>query len=363
MNLKMIGQNMRNQTDNYFQRLSLSIETLRFPLVLFIICLHCYTSTSHIAHGNEVYFRFIYPLSLWIGESGVPAFFFISGLLLFYSKKTYCQKLRSRIKTLLIPYLFFNTLILCGYLCQMLLGKTIIIVGKNLADYSLIDYIRAFWDRGVWDSGNGAPVLCPFWYIRNLMVLVVFSPLLYYILKYTKLLFPVLFGLLWINAHDSAYTLQSLTMFLLGAYFPICDRNPIEIFVRFKVLFIGAFMFLAAMDFLHLYMSISFALPFHRLSLVSNTFFCICFLGEYMYHHHIYSSFLSKSTFFVFCIHYPFVTNLRPIFERLSGSSDIVLMILYLASVIGVAMLCVIVFALLKCIIPGFLNIITGNRG
>ena len=202
-----------------YQKLSRSIETLRFPLILLIICLHCYTSTSAITRGHDIYFRLIYPVSLWMGETGVPAFFFISGLLFFYSKKTFLQKIKSRFHTLLIPYLFFNALILCGYLCLMIFGKTITILGKDLADYTLIDYIRAFWDRGVWDHGNGSPLLCPLWYIRNLMVLVILSPIIYYIIKYTKLLFPVFFGLLWINAHDSAYTLQSLTMFSLGAYF------------------------------------------------------------------------------------------------------------------------------------------------
>jgi hypothetical protein len=305
----------------------------------------------------------MYPFSLWMGETGVPAFFFISGLLFFYSKKTYVQKMKSRFQTLLVPYLFFNTLILCGYLCLMYLGKTIFILEKNLADYTLIDYIRAFWDRGVWDHGNGSPLLCPLWYIRNLMVLAIVSPVIYYIVKYTKLLFPVIFGLLWINAHDSAYTLQSLTMFSIGAYFPISDKNPIEVFEKYKVLFVCAFFFLAVMDFLHLYVSIPLALPFHRLSLVANTFFSICFLGEFMHRHHIYSSFLSKSAFFVFCIHYPFVTNLRPLFSRLSLSSDLILVMAYLSSVIGVTLLCVLGFGLFKRIAPGIMNVVTGNRG
>ena len=346
-----------------YQKLSRSIETLRFPLILFIICLHCYTSTSAVTRGHDTYFRLIYPFSLWLGETGVPAFFFISGLLFFYSKKTYIQKIKSRFQTLLIPYLFFNALILCGYLCLMYFGKTIIITGKNLADYTLIDYIRVFWDRGVWNHGNGSPILCPLWYIRNLIVLTILSPIIYYIVKYTKLLFPVFFGLLWINAHDSAYTFQSLTMFSIGAYFPICDKNPIEVFEKHKVMFVSPFFFLAVMDFLHLYVSIPLALPFHRLSLIANTFFCICFLGEFMYRHHIYSSFLSKSAFFVFCIHYPFVTNLRPIFTMLNGQSDIIHVFFYLGAVIGVTILCVLVFMLLKCIIPSFINIVTGNRG
>ena len=168
---------------SFLHRMSTSIETLRFPLILFIICLHCYTSTSAVTRGHDIYFRIIYPFSLWIGETGVPTFFFISGLLFFYSKKSYVQKLRSRLNTLLIPYLFFNALILCGYLCLMYFGKTIIILGKDLAHYTLIDYIRAFWDRGVWDHGNGSPMLCPLWYIRNLMLLVILSPIIYYIVS------------------------------------------------------------------------------------------------------------------------------------------------------------------------------------
>ena len=346
-----------------YQKLSRSIETLRFPLILLIICLHCYTSTSAVTRGHDIYFRLIYPVSLWMGETGVPAFFFISGLLFFYSKKTFLQKIESRFHTLLIPYLFFNALILCGYLCLMHFGKSIIILGKDLADYTLIDYIRAFWDRGVWDHGNGSPMLCPLWYIRNLMILVIISPIIFYIVKYTKLLFPVFFGLLWINAHDSAYTFQSLTMFSLGAYFSICDKNPIEVFDKYMRLFVSAFLFLAFVDFLHLFVPVPFALPFHRLSLVTNTFFCISFLGEFLYRHHLYSSFLSKSAFFVFCIHYPFVTNLRPIFTMMNGQSDIIHVFLYLGSVIGVTILCVLVFVLLKRMMPGLVNVVTGNRG
>lgn len=344
------------------QKLSRSIETLRFPLILLIIFLHCYTSTSAVTRGHDIYFRLIYPFSLWLGETGVPAFFFISGLLLFYSKKTYSQKLKSRIKTLLVPYLFFNGILLIVFLSLVCLGKSVIIADKNMADYSLVDYLRAFWDRGVWDHGNGSPLLCPFWYIRNLMVLVILSPILYYILKYTRLLFPVVFGLFWINSHDSAYTFQSLTMFSLGAYFPICNRNPIELYEKYKVKFIDAFLFLAIMDFLHLYVSIPFALPFHRLSLVANTFFCISFLGEFLYRHHIYSSLLSKSSFFVFCIHYPFTTYLRPVFERINGLHDVILVVAYLLSVVCITLLCVFVYKLLTSIMPSFVNIITGNR-
>lgn len=345
-----------------FQRLSLSIEAMRFPLILFVICLHCYTSISSVVGGHSSFFRIIYPFSIWIGESGVPAFFFISGLLLFYSKKTYKQKLMSRVNTLLVPYLFFNGVILCGYLCLLFLGKPATILDKNMADYTWIDYLRCFWDRGSWSHGNGAPLLCPFWYIRNLIVLVVLSPILYYIIKYTKLLFPLIVGFLWINVHDSAYALQSLTMFSLGAFFPLTGRNPIDIIGRYRNLFLGTFVLLAVMDILHLYYYIPFALPIHRLSLIVNTF-AVSLCGELLHRYQIYSPKLSKSAFFVFCIHYPLTLALRPLYGKINGQPDIVLAAVYLLSIVCIALICVVVYKIISRIMPRFLNIITGNRG
>lgn len=345
-----------------FQRLSYSVEALRFPLILFIICLHCYTSTSFITIGHYSYFCIIYPFSLWIGETAVPAYFFISGLLLFYSQKKYLQKLKSRINTLLVPYLFFNGIILLGYLCLMFLGKPAIILAKDLEDYSIIDYVRAFWDRGVWAHGNGAPILCPFWYIRNLMIMVLLSPIFYIIIKYTRLLFPLIVGLLWINAHDSAYTLQSLTMFSLGAFFPISGRNPIDLFYKCRALFISIFVLLAFFDILHLYIPIPFALPIHRLSLIANTFWLICMCGELLYRHQLYSSLLSRSSFFVFSIHYPLTIALRPIFERLNGLTDVVLVVIYFASVLCITLACLFIYMLLNYMMPKLLKVITGNR-
>jgi hypothetical protein len=324
--------------------------------------LHCYTSTVSQIPGHIYYFRVVYPFALWLGETGVPAYFFISGLLLFYSKKTYEQKIRDRIHTLLVPYLFFNAVILMGYIVLMLLGKPAMILSKDLSDYSFADYIRAFWDRGDWAGGNGAPLLCPFWYIRNLMMLVILSPIIYYIIRYTKLLLPIITGFLWINAFDSAYLLESITMFSIGAYFPICGRNPIEIFERYKVLFLLIFISLFITDIAHTITRIPYALRIHRLSLVTNVFFLL-WIGENLSKIHLYSAYLSKSAFFVFCIHYPLVLPLKTIFFRASSMPDIILIGLYVAGVIIVAVSSIIIYMILHKLFPKFLHLITGCRG
>ena len=349
--------------DNHlFQRLSISIENLRFPLILLIIMLHCYTSTVFQIPGHIYYFRVVYPFALWMGETGVPAYFFISGLLFFYSKKTYNQKIRDRIHTLLVPYFFFNAVILIGYLIMMLLGKPVMILGKDLSDYSIVDYIRVFWDRGDWAGGNGAPILCPFWYIRNLMILVILSPIIYYIIRYTKLLLPIISGFLWINAFDSAYLLESITMFSMGAYFPICGKNPIIFFEQYKVMFLSMFSCLFFADIAHTIIHVPYFQQIHRLSLVSNVFFLL-WIGERLSNHHLYSVNLSKSAFFVFCIHYPLVLPPKTFFSRASSMPDIILIGLYVVGVVTVTVSSVFIYMILRKFVPKFLLLITGSRG
>ena len=46
-----------------------------------------------------------------------------------------------------------------------------------------------------------------------------------------------------------------------------------------------------------------------------------------------------------------------------NGQSDIILVLLYFGVVIGVTLLCVVLFFLLKRMMPGFVNVVTGNRG
>ena len=79
--------------------------------------------------------------------------------------------------------------------------------------------------------------------------------------------------------------------------------------------------------------------------------------------HQFYSPFLSKSAFFIFCIHYPLTTFLRPVFTKINGSSDIVLATVYIFSVISITIFCIVTYKMLIAIIPRFMNVITGSRG
>ena len=92
---------------SYEQRQSNVITALRFPLMVMIVLLHASTAASYTSE-KTIYGYVIYPFAMWLGESGVPTFFFISGFLFFFSNKSYVEKLKGRFYSLVIPYFLWN---------------------------------------------------------------------------------------------------------------------------------------------------------------------------------------------------------------------------------------------------------------
>ena len=353
-----------NEYTNYKERLSSAITWLRFPLIFLIIMLHCY-SVQRLEGDHETYFKVLYPFSLWLGETGVPAYFFISGYLFFLSKKSYGQKLKDRIHTLLIPYFLWNLLLLLFYLMAYALGHPLIIFMTNIADYNWLDYIRVFWDRGEFDNGNSAPILCPLWYIRNLLVMSLLSPILYYIIRYVREIFLIVVAAWWMIINNNAFTPQTIFFFSLGAYFSIFNLNPLKIVVEWKVFFLTLTCIFAIVDiFIHVAIATHFNLIIHRMSLLLNipALFIIADRIN-RYGHNKTTAFLSQAAFTVFCIHYPIVLVLRKIcIVTFANATDAIHIPLYFLCVILTTASSIGFYWMLDRYFPKAKSILTGNR-
>lgn len=338
------------------------ITWLRFPLIILIIMLHCY-SVQRLDGVHELYFKAVYPFTLWLGETGVPCFFFISGYLFFLSKKSYFGKLHSRFHTLFIPYILWNLLILLFYLFAYILGYPQEINGKTIVDYSFFDYLRIFWDRGSYDSGNFVPLLCPLWYIRNLIIMSIISPLLYYIIRYARELFLITIASWWMGTPHNAFIPQTLFFFSLGAYFAILCINPIEFIYRKKRLVLTLFIIFAIGDIIsHVYIDTLINLQIHRTSLILNIP-ALLLLGDWCVRHGHTSKWLPNAVFIVFCVHYPIVVVLRKICViQYSGTSDIVHILLYFVCVVFSTVLSLSIYQVLKRFFPKIKNILSGSR-
>jgi len=344
------------------KRLSNTIAWLRFPLIFLIIMLHCY-SVQRMEGEHELYFKAVYPFALWLGETGVPGFFLISGFLFFFSKKSYVEKLRSRLHTLFIPYVLWNLLLLLLYVIAYAFGHPQDINGKNIVEYSFIDYVRLFWDRGSYDNGNFVPILCPLWYIRNLIIMSIISPLLFYIIRYVRELFLIIVAVWWMSTPHNAFISQTILFFSLGAYFAILDMNPLEITEKKKGLFLTLFAVFAIGDIIsHVYISTPINLQIHRISLILNIS-ALLLLGDWCVRHGYTSKFLPNAAFIVFCIHYPIVVILRKFcLTQYADASDTVHILLYFSCVVISTVLSLTIYQILNHFFPKVMNILSGNR-
>jgi len=188
---------------------SQTIDFLRFPLIVGVVLIHAYGGCL-IVRGVELGTNFSFPVNDYfqnffsqvIGRLSVPMFFVISGYLFFYhvkwSKRTYLYKLKKRFHTLFLPYMFWNGMaVLFSYIITLPLFKSLFPGAfANGFHYSWFRLLQDFWNVPTYSL----PIAGQFWFIRDLIMLIVLSPVIFELIKrthYIGFLYLVLFGIIW----------------------------------------------------------------------------------------------------------------------------------------------------------------------
>lgn len=168
-----------------------SFDLLRFPLAIIILIVHVFSVTGvRTISGitNVPSFPVVQGfVDAFIRGHSVPIFFFISGYVFFLGKNltytTYVQKIKKRIKSLLLPYVFWNLIALIIIVLIELIRSNCEL-NIRLEPYS---FFSCFWkyDGSIIDKVNnlGLPINGPSWYVRDLMVVILFAPVLNFLLK------------------------------------------------------------------------------------------------------------------------------------------------------------------------------------
>lgn len=113
--------------------------------------------------------------SIVLTDCAVPMFYIISGYLFFIKQDDYVwteykHKIQKKCKTLLLPYLIWNIMAIIAYPEQFL-------------EVSVTEKILGFWSRRMeWGSWSG-PWNGPLWFLRDLFVVMVFSPIISKLIK------------------------------------------------------------------------------------------------------------------------------------------------------------------------------------
>lgn len=172
------------------------------------------TETDIISIINRI---FEYTITQLLTPIAVPLFFIISGFAFFrdYNHTKYINKLKSRVKTLLIPYLSWNIIWTCFEIALSFSPFTVFFARREKFELSIQNVFLSVFHCKV----------TPFWFIFDLMIFCIISPLIYMFIK--KKYLGIAFG----------------TIILVLMYFDIV--LPTEIFFREDSIFffvLGAFL-------------------------------------------------------------------------------------------------------------------------
>lgn len=215
---------------NNNELLSKTISFLRLPLIIGVVLIHSRVGTSYVAEGCfPIYTAISHITSNILARVAVPCFFIFSGYFFFrnggaFTPSTYRDKLLKRSRTILLPYILWNIAVMVLFLLSEPFTKNLVLEGRKLvSDYSIGDIVQAFWNLN-----GGFPICYQLWFIRDLMVIMILSPLVYWALRTMKHYFLMIVGAIWLTGwslHIDALNTTTLLFFSTGAYFGITKQD------------------------------------------------------------------------------------------------------------------------------------------
>ncbi len=348
------------------------LDLLRFPLIVAVVFVHGYGSTVGFStkniglsapHWLSDFIRDI--ISQGIARVAVPLFFLLSGYLFFlgfqWSLKKYKKKLLSRIHTLVIPFVFWNFLILLLLAVAQALpvfhgffpGND-----KPISTYGMFDYLNALF------GFTRFPVSYQFWFIRDLMVMILLVPIVQLILKTFPVCVLGIITLLWFFALWPLGIPSSIAVlfFYTGSLLAFFQKSIVQIdswghinFFLYAVI-VSADV-LTRGNWYHGYI--------HRIGLLFGVVSAL-YASKFLVNSERSRSFLiwaGSYSFFVFAVHEPLLTLLRKIlYLYIKPDSDWMVLLLYFFIPILVVSLSMCLYRILNLFTPKLLSIVTGGR-
>jgi surface polysaccharide O-acyltransferase-like enzyme len=347
--------------------LSIKLKGLSFFLIIMVICLHANNLNTGNLGDYKGYSLFVQNfLSGGIARVSVPLFFCISGYLYFLNlngtPSEFIIKFKKRIKTLFIPYLFWS-----------LWGMFIFIVLQSLPQS------KAFF--------NSAPILhssipqllstifldpLPYqlWFVRDLMVLVLFSPVLYFLIKYLSYFIIIFFLLTWVfSIPFYLFSYESVLFFTIGGFIGMKRKDLLTIrfskkYLVFTFLWIALALFdtiLVHIDFQNKYIISEIA----NLNVFIGIFalwslYDIIFTNRDLQDSKLYPFF--AYTFFLYAFQEPMLTIMKKGMLFAIGGTESATLVIYFCTIAGTISISLIVGYGLNKLAPKFYGTITGGR-
>ena len=218
----LFEQKWEGSDDLFSQR----INILKLICTVGIVCMHTSYLSVPVGDGDMMvrsmdWLVFVRLLRVAMRVC-VPTFFLLSGYLFvmhsagderFGSVEWYKGKFKRRVRSLMVPYLVSNIVVYLCFNIGNLLMQDLMKSGNSYCVYSSwTDYVLMFW----------TPANSVMWFLRDLIIVSFLTPIILPLLKWSRGVLLVLFGVLWYTdiwvTDYSGFSSVSFFFFYLGAW-------------------------------------------------------------------------------------------------------------------------------------------------
>ncbi len=372
---------------------SQTLDVLRFPLAAVIVVIHVFSSCGFVGRCADDAERACHPLLVavsafingFLKSQSVPVYFFISGFVFFLgielTKDVYLRKMRNRMKSLLVPYIIWNTIALLLLVVRFLPVVHDYAASRQTLCLSLSGLLSCYWSYdnslvpeavsgiGGIASVGSYPINVPLWFLRDLMIVALSAPLIWYVLRHTKHYVLCLAGVVWFVSGSffpgHFYQLATAYFFFsFGAYMSVNGKDMLREFGRYFRCSLVVYPLLGVLHIAAAYYCPDLCPWIKRLNVFAGLLFAYN-VAAWLLKRKIcrVSAFLSSASFFVYVSHtlvYSRTTRLFASFLHPDG--DVSLLCVYLLSAALTTGLSLSVFWVMRRYCPLVLKVVAGRK-
>lgn len=373
----------QNSSENLINKdFSRRITCLRFILAVLVVFIHSKfdQSTVDFADGSmqisvPLYVNIIQTIfTNVLGGVAVPLFFVISAYLFFAKPKSVKENVKSKFKSIAVPYIFWTVLTICLFFAAQSFSFSRNYFSKPdniIRSWHFSDFVKAFFARKISYLDYWHPLVYQFWYLRNLLILMIFSP----VIKFFAGRFPLSYFCAVLAATflritdvfpDPLWILSALFYFSLGFYAVNHIQKILDFFdsVRWKDFAVAYILFVAvSMFFSFKENPISAVVTFMRTNFTILLF--VKLAGNFSKNENVFKklSALSAYSFWIYAAHAPFVvTSIKKLLSRAIPMHGVFILVQFFATAFLCTAFLMIFGFMLKKFLPGVFAFITGGR-
>ena len=350
---------MGNNT-NDLHSVSETINIVRLPLAILVVFIHTCSTHIDLADTSHIIYQFIRAFfSSVLSQVAVPTFFLISGYLFLkklerWNWQIYCEKLKRRVCSLFVPYVIWNTL----YIIFALSGAIYSVVFKGVSYTVLTNWIQS---QGLFHLYWDQVYLVPLWFIRDLMVVILFAAVIYGFVKWLRSLSILLSIAIYFFCDFIPY---SFVFFAIGSYFCLFPQKMDYLFNRrIRLIVILGFMATLLINTYGMYANYKLLEIIQKCNVLIGVFAVMSIGYEIKMRRTVPGRFWIESSFFVFVFHYFLCHDVSRIVRHMIGTnSQLQLIMVYFFSIIIVVCSCIITYMLFYKYMPKVLKVLVGGR-